>query len=143
MSDKTGTLTRNVMKFKRCTIAGVDYGNDTSDEFSDPTLILNLNNGNNTQIYDFLLAMSVCHTVVSEKHEEDGSISYQASSPDENALVKGAASQGFIFSERTPNSMSIYAVRINAITFYSPFRLARKSILNCSMFLTSTVIESE
>jgi P-type E1-E2 ATPase len=28
MTDKTGTLTRNVMKFKRCHIGGIEYGDD-------------------------------------------------------------------------------------------------------------------
>lgn len=39
MSDKTGTLTRNVMKFKRCSVAGVNYGNDETDEFDDNSLV--------------------------------------------------------------------------------------------------------
>lgn len=45
MSDKTGTLTRNVMKFKRCSVAGINYGDDESDKFADPTLAQNLNGG--------------------------------------------------------------------------------------------------
>jgi magnesium-transporting ATPase (P-type) len=56
--------------------------------------------------------MSVCHTVVPETNEEDNTIDYQASSPDENALVRGAASQGFIFYKRTPEQLSIYAVKL-------------------------------
>uniref|UniRef100_A0A1I8B4S0 Phospholipid-transporting ATPase n=1 Tax=Meloidogyne hapla TaxID=6305 RepID=A0A1I8B4S0_MELHA len=42
MTDKTGTLTRNVMKFKRCQIGGVDYGDDNHDEFSDGNLLKDL-----------------------------------------------------------------------------------------------------
>jgi phospholipid-transporting ATPase len=54
--------------------------------------------------------MSVCHSVVPEYDESGENVNYQASSPDENALVRGAASQGFIFYKRTPDSMSVYAV---------------------------------
>lgn len=62
------------------------------------------------QIYDFLFAMSVCHSVVPERGDNENTVSYQASSPDENALVNGAASQGFVFYKRTPESISVYAV---------------------------------
>ncbi|CAK5037110.1 unnamed protein product [Meloidogyne enterolobii] len=45
MTDKTGTLTRNVMKFKRCQIDGIDYGDDNHDEFSDGNLLKDLSDG--------------------------------------------------------------------------------------------------
>lgn len=54
--------------------------------------------------------MAVCHTVVPER-EENGII-YQASSPDEGALVKGAKGQGFVFTARTPRSVIIEAVSV-------------------------------
>lgn len=38
MSDKTGTLTRNIMKFKRCSVAGINFGNDETDDFEDHKL---------------------------------------------------------------------------------------------------------
>lgn len=42
MTDKTGTLTRNVMKFKRCWISGIGYGTDDRNTFEDPKLMVNL-----------------------------------------------------------------------------------------------------
>ena len=166
MCDKTGTLTRNVMKFKRCSIAGVSYGNDIADEFDDPTLLHNISSehvsfldacclkmmayylvakfdfrlffasypvGNELRvivevifqptkdyIVEFLRMMAVCHTVVPERNDE-GTPNYQASSPDEAALVRSAAALNFVFHTREPTSLIIKAVCQHFVLFV--FRL--------------------
>ncbi|KAK0152284.1 Phospholipid-transporting ATPase IA [Merluccius polli] len=113
-SDKTGTLTCNVMQFKKCTIGGVAYGHNmaaTEEEegFGDATLLSNLQSCHASApvIQEFLTMMAVCHTAVPEK--VDNVILYQASSPDEAALVKAARDLGFVFAGRTPDSVIIQA----------------------------------
>ena len=60
-------------------------------------------------IDDFLTLMAICHTVIPERTPES-SLVYQASSPDEAALVKGACKLGYVFSSRTPDAVTIDVV---------------------------------
>lgn len=111
-TDKTGTLTRNVMEFRKCSIGGVAYGDnqDSTERFADPTLMENLHINHPTapMIREFLTLLAVCHTVVPERDPDDPTlIHYQASSPDERALVLGAKRLGFVFNKRLPDRLAV------------------------------------
>ncbi|KAF9073498.1 calcium transporting ATPase [Rhodocollybia butyracea] len=114
-SDKTGTLTRNEMEFRMCSVAGVAYA-DVVDEsrrgtFAEMRTLLEDNSnpfldpGSGSGSAIFLTLLAVCHTVIPE--EKDGKLQYQASSPDEAALVAGAELLGYQFHVRKPRSVFV------------------------------------
>lgn len=113
-SDKTGTLTANIMSFKKFTAGDVAYGSAkfsnidfkaagvTNVNFEDNRALDHLRNPAEPQfekIDRMMRNLAVCHTVIIQANQE-GIETYNAASPDELALVNGAKYLGYEFVKR-------------------------------------------
>ena len=103
-SDKTGTLTCNIMEFKKFTAGKLPYGTgnkatttqESNVNFDDPKMEEHLkdkNHPNHQALVRTLIFLGVCHTIVID----DRKGTYNAASPDELALVNAAKQFGYEF----------------------------------------------
>ncbi|XP_063309827.1 phospholipid-transporting ATPase ID-like [Pelobates fuscus] len=130
-SDKTGTLTQNIMTFNKCSINGNSYGDvfdfagnrleinehtekvdfsfnplaDPKFAFHDHRLVESVKIGDSFS-HEFFRLLALCHTAMSEE-KKPGELVYQAQSPDEGALVTAARNFGFVFRSRTPETITV------------------------------------
>ncbi|KAF9922776.1 hypothetical protein FBU30_007101 [Linnemannia zychae] len=107
-SDKTGTLTRNVMNLSKWHIGG-----RTFHELQQPgSLGLRMRDPSiSDEEYDLLMAFCrnivVCHSVLPCEDSKTGELLYEAQSPDESALLEALRDNGVVLKAKTKDSVTV------------------------------------
>ncbi|XP_054984045.1 probable phospholipid-transporting ATPase IIB isoform X2 [Sorex araneus] len=159
LTDKTGTLTQNVMVFKRLHLGTVSYGPDTMDEIQSHVAHTYLQaqpqasasscttpprraqpsapkmrKSVSSRVHEAVKAIALCHNVTpvyeaqarvagetefteADQDFSDENRTYQASSPDEVALVQWTQSVGLTLVSRDLSSMQLRTPGGQTLTF--------------------------
>ncbi|EXJ72043.1 phospholipid-translocating ATPase [Cladophialophora psammophila CBS 110553] len=130
LSDKTGTLTQNEMQLRKIHVGTVAYAGEAMEEvaaYIDQAFAADGNEdmgvselGTTTKtrreigvrVRDLVLALALCHNVTPTADEVDGErvVSYQASSPDEIAIVEFTESVGLRVLQRDRENIVLQCV---------------------------------
>ncbi|KAF8700587.1 Phospholipid-transporting ATPase, partial [Rhizoctonia solani] len=131
LSDKTGTLTQNEMEMRKLHLGTISYGADAMDEVAHQLVVAfgseqstgrtSKRQGSlvtgvqlasrgrrdiSSRVRDVVLALALCHNVTPVTND-DGTVTYQASSPDEVAIVKWTESVGLTLTSRTRTQIEL------------------------------------
>ncbi|XP_064598851.1 probable phospholipid-transporting ATPase IIB [Liolophura sinensis] len=143
LSDKTGTLTQNEMVFKRLHLGTVSYTSETVDDIksnikaslaqqtsSTPSRSGPVRRTMVTRVMEAVKAVALCHNVTPVYESTEGEsqeteadmqshqqVIYQASSPDEVALVKWTESVGLALVKRDFTQMQLKGPDGNLLTY--------------------------
>jgi len=152
LTDKTGTLTQNDMTFKKLHIgskclnsedietireivvddghggSSEDGGSSTSSSGPSKGRVMKQDRGYYAKTVQCIRAMALCHNVTPSVDVDTGVRQYQASSPDEVALVKFTEEAGIILDTRDTKS----------VTLKTPHGPETYSILNVFPFSSAT-----
>lgn len=141
LSDKTGTLTQNDMELKKVHVGTVSYAGEAMDEVAqyirrafsgsaDATLTASTTAGSTvasttrtrreigSRVKDVVLALALCHNVTPTTTTNEAGAeetAYQASSPDEIAIVRWAESVGLRLAHRDRTTMKLQSVETGEI----------------------------
>ncbi|KAJ3752035.1 hypothetical protein EV360DRAFT_97566 [Lentinula raphanica] len=115
LSDKTGTLTRNEMEMRKLHMGTMSYGQDSMNEMGRQLALAfalsNTGRGRrdmSSRVKDVIQSLALCHNVTPATND-DGSVTYQASSPDEVAIVSWTQSIGLTLAYRDRTKMVLRA----------------------------------
>ena len=100
-SDKTGTLTENVMAFKNFTASGISYPLSAETKQSCKEAVA----GKDKKLHEVLLAMALCHNALPLQY--NGTVKFQASSPDEEAILEAMRDLGYVLNESKDSKVSL------------------------------------
>uniref|UniRef100_A0A9J2PBC9 Phospholipid-transporting ATPase n=1 Tax=Ascaris lumbricoides TaxID=6252 RepID=A0A9J2PBC9_ASCLU len=132
LSDKTGTLTRNEMRFKKIHLGTVSFSSDAFEKHEFVELVLDGfkdvsrhvmsayagklgRHSFSSKLQTAVEAIALCHNVT--PINENGKCSYQAASPDEVALVQWTETVGVRLAERDLTSMQLQLANGQAKSF--------------------------
>ncbi|KAJ5484906.1 phospholipid-transporting ATPase NEO1 [Penicillium diatomitis] len=133
LSDKTGTLTQNEMELKKIHVGTVSYANDAMDEvatfvrqsfagdkLTTPSTSFGTQGGQvnaprtrreiGSRVKDLVFALALCHNVTPTGEDEENGrkvTNYQASSPDEIAIVRYTEEVGLRLSHRDRQNIAL------------------------------------
>lgn len=128
LTDKTGTLTQNDMELKKLHMGTMSYSSDTMDEIQahlatvygpqESNQLGNKSRRNiSVRVKDIVQALALCHNVT-PVISIDGDITYQASSPDEVAIVKWTEHMGLTLFQRDVNTIQLRVDATGEILYF-------------------------